>query len=74
MRRLQNAPPTKPKKKAQGAPQGSINQGSDISALVVIPNRLRRAELLKSSGWDNFKRIRERIKNARDPFGQTFLN
>ena len=68
MRRLKNAPPTKVKKKAQGAPQGSINQGADISALVVIPNRLRRAELLKSSGWDNFKRIRERIKNARDPF------
>lgn len=68
MRRLKNAPPTKPKKKAQGASQGSINTGSDISALVVIPNRLKRAELLKSSGWDNFKRIRGRIKSARDPF------
>ena len=68
MRRLKNAPPTKPQKKAQGAPQESVNQGSDISSLVVIPNRLKRAELLKSSGWDNFKRIRERIKNARDPF------
>ncbi|MAD61248.1 MAG: hypothetical protein CMH49_07045, partial [Myxococcales bacterium] len=68
MRRLKNAPPTKPKKKAQGAPQDSINKGSDISSLVVIPNRLKRAELLKSSGWDSFKRIRERIKNARDPF------
>ena len=68
MRRLKNAPPTKPKKKAQGAPQDSINKGSDISSVVVIPNRLRRAELLKSSGWDSFKRIRERIKNARDPF------
>lgn len=69
MRRLKNAPPTKTtQKKAQGAPQGVINQGADISSLVVIPNRLKRAELLKSSGWDNFKRIRERIKNARDPF------
>lgn len=48
--------------------QGSVSQKIDLSNLVTIPNRLKRAELLKSTGWDSFKRIRERIQQARDPF------
>lgn len=68
LKRLKNAPPPTAKKtKAQGTPQEQ-KLGADISSLLVIPNRLKRVELMESSGWDDFKRIRERIKNARDPF------
>ena len=42
--------------------------GRDISARLIIPIRLKRAELIESKGWDDFRKIRERITYARDPF------
>lgn len=69
LKRLQSSPSpnTQKKKKAQGSTQ-SQNMSTDLSKVLVIPNRLKRAGLMRSSGWDDFKRIRERLKNARDPF------
>jgi Tfp pilus assembly protein PilP len=46
----------------------AASSGQDVSSRVNIPLRLKRAELIESKGWDDFRRIRERIKGARDPF------
>ena len=61
---------TSKKTKAQGGSTTAVTPGNkrDISAILTIPNRLKSAELLKSNAWPNFKRIREKIKGARDPF------
>ena len=69
LKRLQSSPSpsTKKKKKAQGGTQ-SKSMSTDLSKVLVIPNRLKRAELMSSNGWDDFKRIRQRLKKARDPF------
>ena len=48
--------------------QGQQAPGQDVSDRVNIPLRLKRAELIESKGWDDFRRIRERVKGARDPF------
>ena len=48
--------------------QGQQASGQDVSDRVNIPLRLKRAELIESKGWDDFRRIRERVKGARDPF------
>ena len=47
---------------------GVASSGQDVSSRVKIPLRLKRAELIESKGWDDFRRIRQRIKGARDPF------
>lgn len=51
-----------------GQPVSGGAAGQDVSSRVKIPLRLKRAELIESKGWDDFRRIRERIKGARDPF------
>ena len=69
MKRIQKTKSAGPsKKKSQGASAAQGTVGKDVSNVVKIPNRLKRVELLKATGWDNFKRIRERMKEARDPF------
>lgn len=61
-----NAGSTSKTKPKGGPAQGGL--ATDVSNLIQIPNHLKRTELLKSGGWDDFKRIRDRVKEARDPF------
>ena len=67
-RRRRAAPSAKKPTAAQSAAQGAVAQGQDISQRLTVPIHLKRAELFTPTGWDDFMRIRERLREARDPF------
>lgn len=56
------------KKSSKSGNGGALDQGRDITSRLVIPIHLKRAELIESKGWEDFKKIRERIPQTRDPF------